>query len=124
MRDPHDSQRWRDLSPLVRAKNPLCQWIDRHTNMQCQRPSAIVHHLKDWKDAPHLFFDWANFVAVCLEHHQGGQRGETQGYIYTHTIGPNDAVYLHDGGWPIWRPEYTPPTENDLVYLMATRGGW
>ena len=126
MPDPHNCWRWKKpggVSDLMRQKNPQCQWCDRWTNSQCTRPSEVVHHLKDWKDAPELFFEWSNLVAVCENHHSGGQRGDTQAYFYTNTIGPGDSVYPHSGGWPTWRPEYKPQTEEDLVFIYATRGG-
>lgn len=108
MADRHNEYRWRKISTLVRSNNPICQFIDKATAQQCQRPSEIVHHLVDPKDAPEQFYDWAILVAVCAEHHQGGQRGETQGYVYCHTIGPNDSIYPHGHGFPLWHRDYRP----------------
>jgi hypothetical protein len=125
--DPHYLRRWRSMREIVKAKNPLCQFLEAVNNKQCTRPSEVVHHLIDWKDDRTLFFEWSNLVAVCAEHHQAGQRGETQGYNYVDTIGPLDAIYRHGNGLPHWHVAYVAPeneTEKDLIFRMATQGGW
>jgi hypothetical protein len=105
----YDTADWRDTSSLLKSYNGICQRI-LPDGTQCQNPSTIGHHSLDPRDAPHLCLAWSNLVAVCAEHHEGGQRGETQGETYCHTIGPMNAVYKHvpDGGYPCWRPEYNP----------------
>jgi hypothetical protein len=120
----YDSSRWRGAtgtSALVRSKNPICQYLS-DDGEQCTHASAIVHHLVDPKDNAALFFDWKNLVAVCVGHHQGGQRGETQGYFYCHTIGFHGAVFPHGFLFPVWHEEYLPPRAN-LVQLSSTSVG-
>lgn len=112
-RQPHqkfyDTADWAQTSKLVKHYNPQCQRI-LPDGTQCTHPPTITHHLIDPRDAAHLCLSWSNLVAVCAEHHEGGQRGETQDETYCHTIGPLSAVYKHvpDGGYPCWRPEYNP----------------
>lgn len=118
----YDSRRWRDLSPLLRSKNPLCQFLS-DTGAQCQHASTVVHHLVDPKDNALLFFDWNNLVAVCTEHHQGGQRGETQGYHYCHTIGPLDTIYAHGYLFPFWHEKYVPQRDEFVVHSTTSSVG-
>lgn len=103
---------------MMRDYNPICQAIAE--GKQCTRPAAVVHHLKDPKDAPELFFDWSNLVAVCTEHHAGGERGETQGQKYVATTGPAGAVYDHGNGATDWNRK--PETELEMLYRMALGG--
>jgi len=122
--DLHATYRWRNsVSPLARALNPVCQWVNPADGKQCTKPSEVVHHLIDPKDAPEKFFDWSNLVCTCADHHQGGQRGETQGYIYCHTVGVADAIYFHHC-YPIWHKNYKPPvgshSEQTLLPLGST----
>jgi hypothetical protein len=92
----YDTAAWAECSRNIRTYNPVCQRI-LEDGRQCKNPPAAVHHLEDPKDAPNLKLAWSNLVAVCTEHHAGGQRGETQGEKYVHTIGPLNAVFKHDG---------------------------
>ena len=107
----YQTRRWKDpvngVAILVRNKNPFCQYIHPETGIQCTQESKVVHHLVDPKDNARLFFDWANLVAVCTEHHQGGQRGETQGYHYCHTMGYG-VEYSHGYAYPYWHEKYVP----------------
>lgn len=122
----YQSRRWKDkdhgIAALVRSKNPLCQYLD-DSGHQCTHAATIVHHLIDPKDDPSRFFDWLNLVAVCSEHHQGGQRGETQGYRYCHTIGPCDAVYAHGFLFPTWHPKYVAQDSEFMVSLTTSAVG-
>jgi hypothetical protein len=115
----YNSQRWRKMAALLRSKNPLCQYLDDF-GVQCQHASTICHHLVDPKDNARIFFDWLNVVAVCAAHHQGGQRGETQGYHYCHTIGTMDAVYPHGFVYPVWHAKYEPPRGGELLVAAST----
>lgn len=122
-RDPHDSAAWKSatgVSATVRKYNPLCQWLNPETAQQCTHPSEVVHHLKDWKDNPELFFDWANLVAVCADHHSGGQRGDTQNYSYCDTLGPMNNIYPHGHGLPCFHPRYVPLPERTLPIGSTT----
>ena len=120
--DPHKRWRWKDpvngVSAMARKYNPLCQWVDPATGKQCTKPSEVVHHIVDWKDDANRFFDWANIVCTCEDHHQGGQRGETQGYLYVHTIGPLDSVYPQSARmFPIWHKDFRPRPTADASLL-------
>ena len=113
-RQPHqrfyDTADWRDTSNLLKSCNPICQRI-LPNGSQCNHPPTISHHLIDPRNAPHLRLAFSNLVAVCAEHHPGGQKGANDEVeVYCHTIGLLKAVYKHtpDGGWPSWRPEYNP----------------
>lgn len=104
----YQSRNWRDRTqPFLLKKNPLCQFVDSD-GRQCGQPSTIGHHLVDPKDNPELFFAFSNLVGVCANHHAGGQRGETQGYRFCHTIGALDAVYPHGVCYPEWHKLYVP----------------
>jgi hypothetical protein len=107
--DPrYNTTAWRDLSKIFRHINHTCQLLD-DTGTQCRNESEIVHHLKSPQEAPHLFRDWNNLVALCKEHH-GHTRGETQDRRFCHTIGTCNAIYSH--GWllPNWHKDYVPQT--------------
>lgn len=111
-RDPvlvkfYGSKEWTQTSLLLRRYNPQCQQIDLDTGEQCTHKSEVAHHLVDPKDDMTKRTDWSNLVAVCYHHHQGGQRGETQGYRYVATIEPGflgqaEKVHHHDGSYPHW----------------------
>jgi hypothetical protein len=103
---------WRKTSANVRRYNPICQLLD-DTGKQCTNPSAVVHHLRDPKDAPELFLDWHNLVAICEEHH-GHTRGETLGRRFCHTIGFN-RVFEHGCLYPNNHPDYKPQEAAILV---------
>jgi hypothetical protein len=122
-----NSRRWKDqdkgVSVLVRRRNPICQYLDAD-GVQCNHASAVVHHLVDPKDDPRLFFSWHNLVAVCTAHHQGGQRGETQGYRYCHTIGfAAGVVYEHGALFPCWHENYVPQRGGDMVSFTTSTVG-
>ncbi|HET8923627.1 MAG TPA: hypothetical protein VFN26_11605 [Candidatus Acidoferrum sp.] len=78
---------------MMKRLNPICQRIewDSVTGQrgQCRRPSQVVHHLKDPKDAPALSFEAGNVVCLCVNHHPGGQQGtawvESVDYVPTNT---------------------------------------
>jgi len=83
----YDRAEWkgpRGTQKAIIRQNPLCQFLSN--GVQCNRPSTDVHHLRDPKDFPELMHDPENLCAVCKQHHQGGQRGDTQGYLYVPTI--------------------------------------
>jgi hypothetical protein len=103
----YNSSRWRQLAPIIRKRNPICQFLSDF-GVQCQNPATICHHLVDPKDSEKLFWEWFNIVAVCAAHHQGGQRGETQGYKYAHTVGFSGQVYSHGFLYPCWHENYKP----------------
>src|SRR5581483_3910656 len=87
---------------------------------QCGHQSEVVHHLVDPTVAPHKAHDWTNLVAVCYEHHPGGQQGETMGYRYCATVGPH-AIHYHPGGLlPTWHKDYVKPTTGDVSRLAGT----
>lgn len=119
-------RRWKDpkngIAALMRSRNPICQYLDDRA-VQCRRASAVVHHLVDPKDTPTLFFDWSNLVAVCAEHHQGGQRGETQGYKYCHTIGMMGIIYYHGYLFPAWHEKYVASTGDVMLSYSSTSVG-
>ena len=98
---------WRQTSQNVRRYNPICQLLD-DTGKQCTNKSDVVHHLRDPKDAPELFLDWKNLVAICTEHH-GHMQGETFGRRFVHTIG-FQRVFEHGWLYPNTHPDYTPQT--------------
>jgi hypothetical protein len=114
----YNSRRWKDpvkgTSALVRAKNPLCQFLDDF-GVQCQHASEVCHHLCDPKDNAAIFWEWSNLVAVCAAHHQGGQQGETQGYKYCHTIGFMGTVYKRGFLFPCWHEKYVPMAPKNLL---------
>jgi hypothetical protein len=103
---------WRQTSQNVRRYNPICQLLD-DTGKQCTNKADVVHHLRDPKDAPELFLDWHNLVAICTEHH-GHMRGETLGRRFAHTIGFN-RVFEHGCLYPNTHPDYQPQTTAILV---------
>ena len=120
----YNQRRWKDpakgVSALVRGKNPLCQFLDDY-GIQCRNASAIVHHLVDPEDDITIFWEWSNLVAVCPSHHQGGQRGETQGYKYAHTIGFMGTVYKHGFLFPCWHENYKPmKSDSVLLHQIST----
>ena len=127
-RDPeieklYNSKRWRETSPLVKSKNPICQRLD-DSGRQCTHASAVVHHLVDPKVNATIFFDWQNLVAVCTQHHAGGQPGERQGEKYCHTLGVLDSVYKHGYLWPAWHKNYeAPPADQALVSVFTSAVG-
>jgi len=92
----YDRMDWkgpRGTRALTLVMNPLCQHT--HGGLQCRYPAKAVHHLHDPKDHPELMHSPANLVAVCANHHQGGQRGETQGYLYVPTKWYGGKEYPH-----------------------------
>ena len=117
----YDSYRWRvKTSPLVKQWNPQCQRL-HDDGTQCGKPSEAVHHLQDPTLFPKLAFDWRNLVAVCFEHHAGGQPGETQGERYCATCGPLNQIYMHKGGLlPSWHRKYVAPVNSDISRLRGT----
>lgn len=108
----HDSYRWKNpkngVSAMVRKYNPICQRI-LENGKQCTHPSTIVHHLIDWRKKPEQFYDWTVLVACCADCHPASQPGDLDTNTWTHTCGPCDSVYEHNGGWPCWHPNYIPP---------------
>jgi hypothetical protein len=105
--------------PNVLAYNPVCQRLF-DSGDQCNKPSTVVHHLVDPKDAPDKAHDRANLVAVCAEHHPGGQRGETMGYRYCATIA-NHVIHYHPGGQlPTWHPKFHKPSPGSISLLAGT----
>jgi len=94
----YDGYRWRvKTSPLVKQYNPHCQRLFDNAT-QCGKSCEAVHHLRDPMVAPQFAYDWRNLVAVCLEHHAGGQQGETQSARYCATCGPLGQIHFHKGG--------------------------
>jgi hypothetical protein len=91
---------WTNFRAYVIRKNSLCQFVDED-GKRCLEASRVVHHLISPLDDWNRRTDWANVTAVCARHHQGGQRGETQGYRYAPTVGPDlgygveSEVYVH-----------------------------
>jgi len=118
----YNSKRWRETAALIRSKNPLCQFL-ADNGQQCTHASAVVHHLVDPKDNMLVFFDWNNLVAVCQEHHQGGQRGETQGYRYCHTVGVMGVVYTHGFLYPSWHEKFVPQESEFMVSSTTSAVG-
>lgn len=110
MGNPHHTNLWKHptkgISAQCRRLNPICQFLDKESGQQCTHASTVVHHLADWKDEPDLFFSWNNLVALCADHHAGGQRGETQQNSYVDTVGVCDAIYEHGNGLPHWHPKF------------------
>jgi hypothetical protein len=92
---------WISVRDYVIRKNPICQHIDED-GKRCDQASNVVHHLISPLDRWDLRADWSNLTAVCARHHQGGQRGETQGYRYAPTYGPDPGygceqeIYIHE----------------------------
>jgi len=117
----YDSYRWRvKTAPLVKDWNPQCQRLF-DDGKQCEHPSEAVHHLADPTLNPKLAFDWHNLVAVCFQHHAGGQPGETQGHRYCATIGPLNQIYRHKGDLlPTWHRDYIAPITADISRLRGT----
>ncbi len=109
----YDQARWKNptngTSALVRRRNPICQYIDDF-GVQCTQEGGNVHHLVDPRDNFALFHDWSNLVAVCRAHHHGGQRGETIGFKYCHTIGFSGEVFEHGFLYPSWHEKFKPHT--------------
>jgi len=113
----YDQARWKNpvygTSALMRRRNPTCQYIDDF-GVQCTKPGRNVHHLVDPRDNLTLFHDWSNLVNVCDAHHHGGQRGETIGFKYCHTIGMGvgcpDPVFEHGFLYPSWHEKFVPHT--------------
>jgi hypothetical protein len=96
---------WAQCSQNIRVHNPICAKVDEN-GKQCQRKSALVHHIRDPRDAPELKLSWGNLVPLCQECHDGGARGSIAGERYVHTLGPFGAVFKHvghDGGFPQWK---------------------
>jgi hypothetical protein len=131
------SAEWRKFAAAHRACNPQCQFLDT-TGKRCQKQSQAVHHLRDPRDAPELRVSWSNTVGVCMEHHQGGQRGETQAYRYAPTKDPFNATYEHEQQPAVPRKPVAPnalvngrvvtsdlsgvtaePCEMDTAYLLS-----
>ena len=79
---------WTKTRDYVIRKNAICQHIDED-GRRCDQASRVVHHLVSPLDDWNRRTDWSNLTAVCPTHHQGGQRGETQGYRYAPTVGPD-----------------------------------
>lgn len=106
----YGSYRWRmKTRPNMLAYNPVCQRLF-DSGDQCNKPSAVVHHLVDPKDDIGAAHDRGNLVAVCATHHPGGQRGETQGYRYCATVSTH-SIHMHPGGvLPFTHPDYVKPT--------------
>lgn len=115
----YNNRRWKGIIKLIKEKNPLCQYLDEN-GKQCQNPSTICHHLIDPKDRIDLFWDWANICAVCATHHAGGQRGETQGYKFCHTIGCLGVVYSHGYLYPVWHEKYKPWAGDFTLHEIST----
>lgn len=92
---------WLNVRDHLIRKNPVCQFIDED-GKRCDQASKVVHHivspLDDWEQRTF----WGNLTAVCPRHHQGGQRGETMGYRYAPTHGPDvgygmePEVFIHE----------------------------
>jgi len=118
----YQSGRWRyHTSPNVRNYNPICQRLDDDCN-QCQQPSTIVHHLVAPEADMRKAHDWQNLVALCANHHAGGQPGETQNARYCATVGPH-AIYMHPGGLlPSWHRDYIKPSPADTSHIGRLRG--
>ena len=109
----YDQGRWKNpisgTSALMRRRNPICQYIDDF-GVQCTHISDLVHHLVDPRDNLELFHDWSNLVAICTEHHHGGQRGETIGFKYCHTVGMQNQIYEHGFLYPSWHEKFVAHT--------------
>jgi hypothetical protein len=71
----YNSKDWRNLTSLLRMRNPICQEIE-HTGERCRQPSKVAHHLIDPRDKPEGKLDWRNLVALCHNHENRGQRGD------------------------------------------------
>jgi hypothetical protein len=96
-RTEHDrilaTSQWKNrTSPTMKACNPLCQRV-LPNGKQCWRAAKEVHHLDD---NPTLFFNPANLVGLCAEHHpksQGENPNDPREYVPTKWIG--GAVFPH-----------------------------
>ena len=104
----YDTADWRETSNTLKRYNPLCQRI-LADGKQCQKPPTVSHHLIDPRNAPHLRLAFSNLVAVCANHHPGGQCGADEAEVYCRTIGPMEASYAHGHDiWPSWHRNYIP----------------
>ena len=82
---------WRNFALTHKMWNPQCQCIE--DGQRCRFPPYATHHIVDPRagyqgDADYgwnLRLSASNTASVCRKHHQGGQQGETQGYIYAPT---------------------------------------
>lgn len=99
---------WRDgTAPWLKRHNPICQAL-LPDGRQCSRASRVAHHLRDPRDFPEGSYDPRNLVCVCLNHHPGGARGESERSParYVGTVGNDDVLHDHGWGAPEWRPEW------------------
>lgn len=76
----YKSQRWQTLRRLQLSKHPLCT---RCLNGEPRRltPATVVHHKREHKGDPALFFDPSNLESLCAPHHdRDAQSEERLGY--------------------------------------------
>lgn len=93
----YDSSRWRKVAKNHLANSPLCiPCLRAHRDT----PATIVHHKKEHKGDPALFWDPDNFESVCASCHSGHIRvGEHQGYSQA----CDDKGFPLDDNHPFWR---------------------
>jgi hypothetical protein len=105
----YHTQRWERFSRLIRDKNPICQVVE--AGKQCREISKVVHHIKSPRQAPDLFLEPSNVVAICEAHHETSE-GEDMAnpHQYVPTNGMFGAVHTH---------EYLKPIEPGQVRILA-----
>ena len=68
--------KWRKLSEVVRANNPICQDCIEDGNTS---PSTEVHHIIPIAQAPERRLDQSNIVALCTACHRERHRRLAKG---------------------------------------------
>jgi len=59
---------WAMLREAKLCESPMCEEKD-NDGCPCRSGAEVVHHVKDHKGDPALFFDKANLQSLCKSHH-------------------------------------------------------
>jgi hypothetical protein len=116
----YQTRAWRNLSALLRQKNPICQRLE--DGVQCNRKSEVVHHLQSPDKNPSAALAWPNLVAVCTAHHPAGRPGASVVEEYVATYGVENAVYFHGHGHASWKCGTTLDIESSRPHASIHTG--
>ena len=84
--------RWRKARALSLPRHPLCRMFEQVGRIT---PATVVDHIKPHKGDQALFWDEANWAALCAQHHNSTkQRIEKRGHEIGCTV---DGVPLDKG---------------------------
>lgn len=59
---------WAQLRFWKLCDTPICEEREKDGS-QCREPATVVHHRKDHRGDPEMFFERTNLMSMCKRHH-------------------------------------------------------